>query len=421
MPLLSFFRTFPHMKAFISILIAFIYYGLKPATTQTLNIQDFGAVGDGVTDATSAINSCLAAAHTAKKSVVFPAGVYLCNSISSGNILTFDAGGISNITIYGSNATIKTTSNSASTQLAISAFSTSSHLTIAGLNFLNTHGKISVVTSGIFLQGTSGQNLDTVLIRSCTFAGFNQHIGAQGVIGLEIANNHFNSPNGHDDGEQNRNPCANIFLYDNSNGYCQNVNIHENIGLGYSGPFPMTAPRPIDGFLYAVMYNGHVWGNVLKFYSEELIDVQPYGTHDVNTTLQNIVENNSLDCSIIPGSVDSAGGKHKVNYAIRMDANHSIARNNNIYNYTYGLMTYGPDFPSLTQSDFSYTNNTLFKATDTSVYTLNPGIFIVGNSNLITFLNASNNKFYQADSSQISLTNCTNPTNSNNYYSPASN
>ena len=46
---------------------------------QTVSVKDFGAVGDGVTDDTLAINNALAAVSTTAQSVYFPAGTYLYN------------------------------------------------------------------------------------------------------------------------------------------------------------------------------------------------------------------------------------------------------------------------------------------------------------------------------------------------------
>jgi hypothetical protein len=51
-----------------------------------LNVKDFGARGDGVTDDTAAINAALAAASASASTarVVLPKGTYLCNTTSSG-------------------------------------------------------------------------------------------------------------------------------------------------------------------------------------------------------------------------------------------------------------------------------------------------------------------------------------------------
>jgi len=61
-----------------------------------VNVKDFGAVGDGVTDDSSAIVSAITYADTNRKRLVFPAGVY---SVGNSGI-TYSATSIDNLEIY---------------------------------------------------------------------------------------------------------------------------------------------------------------------------------------------------------------------------------------------------------------------------------------------------------------------------------
>src|SRR5262245_59008644 len=45
--------------------------------TATVNVRDFGATGNGVTDDTQAIRNAIAAAKASGQGVLFPAGTYL--------------------------------------------------------------------------------------------------------------------------------------------------------------------------------------------------------------------------------------------------------------------------------------------------------------------------------------------------------
>src|SRR6202012_2925991 len=101
--------------------------------SNTLNIQSYGAVPDGVTDCTAAINSCLAAASASGKSVYIPPGKYLVNNTnSSKHVLEYNAAGQNYVTIYGVGDTILHTISDTNTLLYVYAFSPSTHLTISG-------------------------------------------------------------------------------------------------------------------------------------------------------------------------------------------------------------------------------------------------------------------------------------------------
>jgi hypothetical protein len=54
----------------------------------TYNVLDYGAVGDGATDATAAIQLAVAAANASGGTVFFPAGTYLVGAIASVSIIT---------------------------------------------------------------------------------------------------------------------------------------------------------------------------------------------------------------------------------------------------------------------------------------------------------------------------------------------
>jgi hypothetical protein len=51
--------------------------------SETINVKDYGAVGDGVANDASAVNSAIAAAKSAAKTVYFPPGTYLVSGIAS--------------------------------------------------------------------------------------------------------------------------------------------------------------------------------------------------------------------------------------------------------------------------------------------------------------------------------------------------
>ena len=54
---------------------------VKAKLQETVSVKDFGAVGDGVTDDTAAIQAAISSANTAGASLYFPFGTYMANSL----------------------------------------------------------------------------------------------------------------------------------------------------------------------------------------------------------------------------------------------------------------------------------------------------------------------------------------------------
>ena len=106
------------------------------------SVIDFGAVGDGSTDNSSAIQAALTA--SAGKTLVFPPGTYLIN----GTGLTVP----SNITIQGYGATVKTS-------------------TIPTANLFNAISKTNIVVEGLIVDGnsyTATSNVSLFNLFSCS-------------------------------------------------------------------------------------------------------------------------------------------------------------------------------------------------------------------------------------------------------------
>ncbi|PWT95923.1 MAG: hypothetical protein C5B53_10590 [Candidatus Melainabacteria bacterium] len=77
----------------------------QPAPVQavpTVNVRDFGATGNGVTDDTGAIQNAIAAAQAAGKGVLFPAGNYLHNNIITANGVGLFGVGAASVLVAGS-------------------------------------------------------------------------------------------------------------------------------------------------------------------------------------------------------------------------------------------------------------------------------------------------------------------------------
>ena len=352
-----------------------------------LNVHAFGAKGDGKSDDADAINLALKAAHSEKKSLYFPAGVYLCNQVNkAGHILEFEADGLDGIRLYGdSNSTRITTSlNAGSILLYVWAYAKSDGLTVKDIFFENTHRLIAKPTQGLFLQGTKGENLTNVHLTGCRFEGFSNAVGGQGVKGWNINKNIFNAPKGHDDAKNDSEPAVFLWFYDNSNGYCTDVRIAGNTADGYSGSGPISGlitKRAMDGFVYGTGYGFTITNNKTMNFSEEHYALAPKATFKDDTS-HTLIENNHMDGTIPPGSMDDNGSKkHLSNYGIRCDISNVVIHNNVIRNYTYGIIVRGVETPNAKIHTYEISGNKLFAAEDTANYQIEPAILIQGNLN----------------------------------------
>lgn len=131
--------------------------GAVPTTVQaklreTVSVKDFGATGDGTTDDTTAVQNAINA--SAGKTLFFPSGTYLVSQVAC----------VSNLYIYGSNATIK-----AKVTYTNGIFIATSKDNIIIENITFDGGELSAVSTNFLVQFKSCSNLE---IRNCNFIKF---------------------------------------------------------------------------------------------------------------------------------------------------------------------------------------------------------------------------------------------------------
>ena len=116
---------------------------------QTISVQDFGAVGDGITDDTAAIKAA-ADAMTSGQSLDFGSGTYLVSQADAGNADAYgkkimNLSGLRDISIIGQNATIKCVDHDINNY--------------GGLLFLNVSNCKRVHISGLYFEmNATGRN-----------------------------------------------------------------------------------------------------------------------------------------------------------------------------------------------------------------------------------------------------------------------
>lgn len=382
-----------------------------------LNVQSYGATGNGATDDTNAINTALTAAHAQGKSLYFPPGTYLCATHDgSGHILTFNVGGLNDITLYGSGATLTTadtgTGGKSSTLLYVYAFAPSNGLIIRGLRFVSTHPRTNQNTVGLFMTGTSGTNIQNTQVRECAFSGFALDAQGQGIKGWQIRQDSFYAPNGHDDafyGSNSGHPAVNLWFADNSNGSCFDVDIEHCWASGYTGSYPMKARRPMDGFIYGTGYGFKIVDNRTMNFGEEHIMLIPPST-DPTTSATIVIDSNNIDGALPAGITDDNGNPHKYDYGIRVDASHVQISNNKIMNCAWGIMQRGVDYPGFVPQDYQIFNNRIVAPKDTSRVVYRSAIVLNGHSShQIPNVHIHHNTISAADTQPIKVYNLSAP------------
>lgn len=131
----------------------------------TINVRDFGATGNGVTDDTAAINAAIAA-FSSNCALYFPQGKYMTTGLIS-------IGGLTNIRIYGTGATLYQT-NQANNLMVVD--NTCSQVKLDHLIF---DGAATSRLNGVHLRFNASYSI----IESCEFKGssdFGCFVGAHG-------------------------------------------------------------------------------------------------------------------------------------------------------------------------------------------------------------------------------------------------
>lgn len=131
---------------------------ITTSSDDVLNVTDYGAVGDGVTDNASALVSASAAAAAGNRKLFFPPGIYAYNSQ-----LTFTTGNVGSTLYWVANGgvTLKALTNAGGARISISV----PDVMIEGIEF--DHNGTNVAVSSWGFQVTS--SVTRLRLKNCSF------------------------------------------------------------------------------------------------------------------------------------------------------------------------------------------------------------------------------------------------------------
>jgi len=361
-----------------------------------LNVQTYGAVGDGVTDDRPAIQAALNDAHRLGNATVYfgPGVYYLATSTSSnGQLSVSDWWSVYSIDLLGNGATLLTQQPSGSILFAEGYWQ---NATIQGLTFASTHPITASSTAAITFSGGGQNAIQNWTIKNNTFQNFSRHISVAGVTGLQISNNQFLMTSGRDSGTSlDPQPNVGIWLFnDTPNGTSENVQILGNYFNGCSGGdvSATVSQRCSDGLVVGQGSAVTVRGNHIKGFSYEGIYLQPDQTFGAASA----IIDNLVDGTLINGDI-SGGGQ----WGIRCDANGTQVLQNTVINALNGIVIYGADLAADVQNETIAKNNIV--STSGSTQSIQTGIEIIGASNTTISGNTLSFASAAASSGEITL------------------
>lgn len=306
-----------------------------------LNVQDFGAIGDGVRDDRPAIQNALnCAQQLGYATVMFQSKTYrLVSSTDASSQLHISSWYSSHsVRLIGTGTTVITTEQVNSILLLFDG-SWKDGL-VDGINFRNNHPLTTLATVGIGIAGGGGNTVLRPIIQHCTFENFSRHIAICGVSTALIQSNRFLMDLGRDSGTSlnETDPNVAIWLFNNfPNGTTVDVEIANNFYDGCTSGTLVGRASPLcgDGLVFGQANHANIHNNHIQRFSFEGIQLQPnFGPG--SGKVPSVISDNTIDATKVTGDKNGGGL-----WGIRCDEDGVLIAGNTITNAVDAVLVYG--------------------------------------------------------------------------------
>ena len=342
-----------------------------------VSVKDYGAVGNGSTNDSAAIQSAIDDCISTGKTLLFPSGTYMLTSagLTATAGYTWTPGRTLKMVGIGE-VTLKTTASTSWVDLFADPQEAAPLLRFTGawdrplvknIKFVDetpytyVPGAVGVrqeyYKQAIGFTGGSSNLIKGAIIEGCTFDGFSRSVGTSGVDDFTVRRCRFFASTGRDGGSQaGGGPNVGLWGFNNANGNTRRVQIVDNRFDGYTGANGIATDAPItnkssDGFVYGTFDGGSISRNLISNFGYEAIFVAAWPSSagsQVGGPLK--IENNVLDGTLTTGSANDAS------WGIRCGMDNAVIQGNVVTQIKTGILISTND-TTTTASNIKVLNN----------------------------------------------------------------